>query len=181
MRYNVGMKDQKEIELMLAGDKSAFGKFYERTKPKLLGYVHSKVGIVEDVDEVVQDTYLAFLDSLPLFQKKSSLKTFLWSIARHEVADYWRKKYAKKAIRTVPFVDQVYTEKLYSSVQTAAAIKLVYEKLKPSEVQLLKMKYERGMSVGEIAQELKVSVKAAESKLFRARKSFQYAYENYED
>ncbi len=100
------------------------------------------------------------------------------SISKHEVADYWRKRYAKKAILTIPFADQVYIEKLYSSAQTALVIERVFSKMMPHEVKILQLKYEDGMSVKQIARKLGVSVKAAESKLFRARKAFQAAYES---
>jgi len=52
----------------------------------------------------------------------------------------------------------------------------VYQKLRREEVQILRLKYEQGRSVKEIARELNIGVKAAESQLFRARKAFQVAY-----
>ena len=150
--------------------------FYKETQPKLKRWLMSRVASEADADEIVQDSYLSLLDSLPLYQGKSSLWTFLVSIAKHEVADYWRKRYAKKAILTTPFADQVYTEKLYSKVQLALTIKKVYKRLLPHEVQILKWKYEENLEVGEIARRLKISLKAAESRLFRARQAFKVAY-----
>ena len=171
------MKSEEMIlEKILAGDKRAFRDFYKRTRKKISRYVFSKVGSRTDSEEIVQDTYLSFLDSLPLFSRKSLLTTFLFGIARHEVADYWRRSYAKRAIKTVPFVSQVYTEKLYSATVTAEEIDRVYSKLLLEEVIILRLKYEEEMSVKEIARKLEISVKAAESRLFRARKSFQVAY-----
>lgn len=161
---------------LLQGKRAAFRKFYDATCKTLTCYVASRVGNSHDVDELVQDTYLSFLDSLPLYRGKASLKTFLMSIARHEVADYWRKRYAKKAVQLVPFVDQGYIERVYSKKQLAARVTEAYARLKDEEVQLLIWKYEEGMSVKEMAQRMGVAVKAVESRLFRARKAFQYAY-----
>jgi RNA polymerase sigma-70 factor, ECF subfamily len=158
-------------------NKAELRQFYQETVGKLKTWVGVRVGDERDVEEIVQDSYLAFVDSLPLFRGGSSWWTFLVSIAKHEVADYWRKKYAKKAILTVPFVDQVYTEKLYSSAVTAQEIEKIYQKLLPDERLILIMKYEEGLDLTEIAGKLKISVKAAESRLFRARKAFQLAYE----
>jgi RNA polymerase sigma-70 factor (ECF subfamily) len=136
----------------------------------------SKVQVKQDAEEVLQDTYLAFLDTLPLFRGESSLETYLWSIARHELADYWRKKYAKKAIRAIPFMDQIYVEQLFSRAETNAHIARIYSILPAKETAILKMKYEEGLNVKQIAAELRVSVKAVESRLFRARRAFQLAY-----
>lgn len=157
--------------------KAEFRRFYRTTRPRLLAWVLSRVKDEHDAEEVVQDAYLAFIDSLPLYQGKSSLSTFLYSIAKHEVADYWRKKYAKKAILTVPFVDQVYTERLYSADLTAAEIEKVYAQLTAEQRLILVMKYEENKAVSEIAERLKISIKAAESRLFRARNAFKLAFE----
>ena len=172
--------EEKLLARLLAGEKAAFEQFYKQTSKQLLGYAVKKTASMKDAEEIVHDTYLSLLDSLPIFEGKSSLKTFLISILRHELSDYWRKRYAKKAIRTVPFMDQVYTEKLYSAKQTALAIKRAYEQLKPWEKKVLKFKYEEGMSVRRIAKHMGWSIKAAESRLFRARRSFKMVFEKVE-
>ena len=164
------------IQKLVKGDKTAFKKFYQQTHFKLLTWINHKVKNSQDAEEIIQDTYLAFLDSLPLFQGKSSIFTFLLSIARHEIADYWRKCYAKRAVLTIPFAEQVYTEKLYSSIQTRAIIEQIFIQMIPDQVKILRYKYEQGLTVIEIATRIGISVKAVESKLFRARKAFQLLY-----
>jgi RNA polymerase sigma-70 factor, ECF subfamily len=163
--------------LMLAGDEVALRRFYGETKPKLLAWVRQRLGNEADIEEVVQDTYLAFIDSLPLYRGKASLWTFLVSIAKHEVADYWRKRYAKKAIMTVPFMDEIYKETLWSAKETEILLEHAYAELLPEERILLVWKYEESKTIREIAALLGVGVKAAESRLFRARKRFQLVYE----
>jgi len=170
------MEDRDLQQRLLNGDRQAFRWFFRKTQLRLLRWVAGRVKSLEDAEEIVQDTYLAFLDSLPLYQGRSSLETFLVSIARHEVIDYWRKRYAKKAVLTLPFLDQVYTERLFSAGETAMVIERVFNQLLPAEVTILRLKYEEGLSVREIANRLTCSVKAAESRLFRARKAFQLAY-----
>lgn len=169
-------KEKRLWQRIVKGEKSAFREFYEQTYERLLELTKKKTRSVKDAQEVVHDVYLSFLDSLPVFEGNSSLKTFLYAIWRHEVADYWRKRYAKKAIRIVPFVDQVYTERLYSAKRTAMLIEKVYASIKPWEEKVLKWKYEEGWSVKQIAEEMGWSIKAAESRLFRARQAFQTAY-----
>lgn len=172
------MKNEELYLKLLRGDKWAFRRFYREVGPKLLQWILTRVGEVDDAEEITQDTFLAFLDSLPAFAGKSSLWTFLVSIAKHEVADYWRKRYAKKALRVVGFVNQVYTERLYSATETAEVIERVYARLLPEEVVVLRLKYEEELSVKEIARKLSLSVKAVESRLFRARHAFQVVYGN---
>ena len=88
------MNDKVLVRRILRGDRQAFDSFYRQHRGELLGFVAKRIGNRSDVEEVVQDVFLALLDSLPLYAFKSSLKTFMYSIARHEVADYFRRRYA---------------------------------------------------------------------------------------
>lgn len=158
------------------GDRQTFRQFYQETKPRLKAYLSSRISQPEDLEEVVQDSFLSFLDALPLFRGKSSAWTFLVSIARHEVADYYRKKYAKRALQFVPFIDKGYTPDLYTARETRERFVATMNQLLPEQRQLIAWKYELNWSVEKIAQKLEISVKAAESRLFRARKAFQEVY-----
>lgn len=161
---------------ILRGEKLAFERFYQQHKLVLEKYIESRIGNNSDAEEIAQDTFLSFLDSLPLYSFRSNLKTFLYSICKHEIADYFRRKYAKRALRVMPIVGEFVDERLYSTGELSQQIEMVYRRLLPEYTLILRMKYEEGLSVQAIARKLKLSVKAAESKLFRARKAFQVAY-----
>lgn len=159
------------------GNRQAFEGFYAQTYSGLLRRIHLKVSVLSDAEEIAHDVYLSFLDSLPIFAGKSSLKTFLYAIARHEIADYFRKKYAKKIIMTVPFIDHVYNEKLYTSTILNEEIERIYTRLSNEYVVILRLRYEEELKIERIAKRLRLTLKAAESRLFRARKAFQKAYQ----
>lgn len=171
------MTEKQIVAGLSQGNKSILAEFYQQTYPKLFAYISSRIDNPKDAEEIIQDTYLSFVDSFPLYRSQSSLYTFLVSIAKHEIADFWRRAYAKKAILTVPYMDQLYTEPLYSSAHLGQTIISAYQKLLPQEVQILKLKYEQGFDLQAIADKLKISFKAAESRLFRARQSFKLAYQ----
>ncbi|MBI2010518.1 MAG: hypothetical protein HYS86_05105, partial [Candidatus Chisholmbacteria bacterium] len=68
-------QERELVREILRGEKRAFGRFYRREKAGLLGFIATRVGNFEDAQELVQDTFLAFLDSLPLFSFRSGLRT----------------------------------------------------------------------------------------------------------
>lgn len=175
--YNDSMMDEKKLVAELVrGNKRVLRKFYGEYYSKLVSYLVSRVKNKEDAEEIAADVLVSFLEALPSFSFRSKVWTFMVSIARHEVADYYRRLYAKKALKLVPFVDQVYQEPLYSSGET---VRLFYEALKKvseKEKRLLLWKYEEDLSVKEIADRLGVGVKAAESRLYRARQAFCGVY-----
>lgn len=174
-------QEKELVEGILRGEKQAFGRFYHAEKEKLLGFILRRMTHFEDAQELVQDTFLAFLDSLPWYSFRSSLRTFLYSIARHEVADYFRRRYAKRALKLVPLVGEVVDEKLYRSGELSRQIERVYGKLLPRYAEILQLKYEEELSVKEIATKLRLSAKAVESRLFRARAAFQLAFSEVND
>jgi len=172
--------DQETVAKLLSGNHRELHRFYREASRRLKPFFSDHTATSEDSDELMQDTFLHFLDALPLFHYQSNLMTFITSIAHHEVADYWRKKYAKRIIRTIPILRN-YANPIHTSERTAQelhhALESTYQKLKPEHTSLLKMKYEDTLSVKEIAEKLGWSTKAVECQLYRARKAFQLAYE----
>jgi RNA polymerase sigma-70 factor (ECF subfamily) len=171
---------QQLCQRILQGNEAALRTLYQQITPKLRSYFLSKLESNQDVEELMQDTLLAFLDALPLFNHQSSIWTFVVGIAKHEVADYYRKRYAKKVIKSLPLLSDLYDQQLHSSDETATELRLaitkVYQQLAPKQKLILQLKYEHGLSVTSIAKQLGVSPKAAESLLFRSRLAFQKAY-----
>ena len=53
-----------------------------------IGRVNSK----EDVEDLVQETFLSAYKNIEQFQGKSSIKTWLTSILKNKIIDYYRKK-----------------------------------------------------------------------------------------
>ena len=79
-------------------DKKEARRFCLEWRPRLMRFVAQKVGRHEDVEEIAQDTLMSVLVSLPRFKGKSKLSTFVFAIARHEIADFYRKQKIKKGI-----------------------------------------------------------------------------------
>lgn len=180
MDKSIPIQEQRRVRAVLSGNKRVLRSLIKELEPKLKAYVSSRVANGKDGEEIVQDTLLAMLDALPLFGFQSTLWTFTISIAKHEIADYWRKRYAKKFIRAVPLIHSVYDHSLYSSAEISEdlneRVEKVYRTISPLYRKILIWKYEEGVSIKEIARRLKITAKAAESKLYRARVVFQDTY-----
>ncbi len=166
------------IEGLKQGKPQAVERWYKETKKALTQFFSVKVTHPSDVDELVHDTYLSCLSSLPLFRGSSGLFTYMMSIARHELADYYRKKYAKKVIAALPFGEELLqmATKEHDSTSTEAVTAAL--NCLPTEVsELLALKYIDGLSLKELATKFNVGVTAMQSKLYRAKLAFLYQYE----
>lgn len=181
------MEEKKLVREILRGDEGAIKIFYEKYSPYLFAFIVTKVGKREDVEEILQDTCLSILDSLPLFNFRCSLLTWAKKIALHEVADFYRKRKIKTVVFShLPFLENLVSnalgpELVYQEKEVKNEIERVFARLSEGYGKILRLKYIEGLSMAEIARVLNISFKSVESRLFRARVAFKTAWnENYQ-
>lgn len=173
---------EKLVEQVLAGTKGAASGFYKMYAPKLRRYLIFKLP-EEEMEEVLQDTFLSAFDSLALYRGESSVSTWLISIARHEVADFYRKKYVRQVVeKTAPLFENIVSEILspefeWEKKKMEKRFFATYQALSKQYQDILSYRYELSMSVKEIAERMDLPFKATESLLYRARLAFREAYE----
>ncbi len=63
-------------------------------------YAYSRIQDSSLASDMVQDTFLAGLNGLDRFEGKSTVKTWLFSILKRKIIDYWRMQGTRK---TLPF------------------------------------------------------------------------------
>ena len=72
------------------GDRSAFGRLYDRYAPMVHGVLLAKVPLAE-VDDLVQDVFMVALRRLSTLRKTGSFGAWLAAIARNQANDYHRR------------------------------------------------------------------------------------------
>ncbi|MBD3250615.1 MAG: sigma-70 family RNA polymerase sigma factor [Candidatus Pacebacteria bacterium] len=169
--------DEKElIEKLKAGNKRALYQWFNHYQPPLLKYALTRAQSEKDAKDLVQETFINSYKQIQLFRGECKLLSWMTSILRHEIADYYRKKYAKRAIRTVPLAEHLLSEPLDDSSQVADKVKQALGKMLERRKKLLLLKYVDGLPVKEIAQHVGRTFKAVEADLYRARESFRKLY-----
>jgi RNA polymerase sigma-70 factor (ECF subfamily) len=86
------------VAQLRAGEESAFVALIEMYNSALMRLARQYVDTAALADEVVQDTWIALLDSLPRFEGRSSLKTWIFRI----LVNVARSRRRKEA-RSIPF------------------------------------------------------------------------------
>jgi RNA polymerase sigma-70 factor, ECF subfamily len=161
------------IEALKSGNEQAVEYWFKKYRPKLNKIALAKLPSANQAAEIVQETFISCLQTLNLFQGKSSLFTWMQSVMRHEIADFYRKRYAKKFIKTIPLSEVLLEQHYKDAATTAELVSLVLKKMARKNRELLLKKYVDCKKVKEIAQEMGNSNKAIESELFRARQEFK--------
>jgi len=170
------------IQELLCGKTGAATKFYKTYCQVVRRFLLAKVRSEAAAEELVQDTFLSAFDALPLYRGESSIKTWLLSIARHEVLDYYRKRYVRKMIEQTGVLWEGVGESRYSPElewsrrEMSERFDRALLKLSEKYRRIIGLRFQRGLSVKEIAERLGMPFKATESLLYRARMAFAEAY-----
>lgn len=90
--------DRLLISRVRAGEADAWRDLIGRFEGRLLAFVEGRIGRRNAGEDVVQETFLGFLNSLPNFDEARSLESYLFSIAAHKLTDYLRREGRRPAI-----------------------------------------------------------------------------------
>lgn len=170
--------DEQLVIKILARDRRALHFFFRKYAPKLSRFIGAKVASRPDAEEVLQDTLFAFLEAIRDYQGRSNVQTFLFSICKHKIIDFYRRKKIRHAVFSqVPQLESIISPLLgpedeLDETLMRQKIQTVFARLLPRYRQILVMKYMEGFSVSEIARKLSLTFKSVESQLFRARRAF---------
>jgi RNA polymerase sigma-70 factor (ECF subfamily) len=83
--------ERNELRLAFA-DEHAFRTFYERAMPRIFAYLVSRGGGDRDLaEELTQQTFVAAIAQRHSFDGRSDSVTWLCGIARHKLADHFRR------------------------------------------------------------------------------------------
>src|SRR5664279_248533 len=103
----------KLLQQLKAGAPQAVTEWYRLFYLKLHRFVLLKISTSADAEEVTQDIFLSCLKHLPLFRGESSIWTWMVHVAHHEIADYYRKRYAKKFVMALPLSEFLPTQSVH--------------------------------------------------------------------
>jgi len=180
-------RNKKLMEKIINRDERAFFEFYQANKNSLFNFVYRRIQNKEDAEEITQDSFLAFIEELRDFRGQSSLKTFLFSIAKHKTISKLRKKKIKKILFSyLPknLIESAVSVLLDDELDRQFLIKKIdkiFRRLPNDYALVLRLKYKEGYPVIEIAKKLKLSFSATESLLFRARQAFIKLHSYYDN
>ncbi len=83
--------DRLLVARIRQGEPEAWEECISRFEGRLLAFVESRLGNRATSEDVVQETFMGFLISLPNFDDTTPLESFLFSIAAHKLTDVLRR------------------------------------------------------------------------------------------
>lgn len=80
------------IQQIRTGDERAWTQLVERYGGRLTAFARSKLRNAADAEDLVQDSFISFLQGLGRFREQASIETYLFTILRRKIISSYRGK-----------------------------------------------------------------------------------------
>lgn len=166
-------REQQLVRRFVAGDESAFDEIVAEQQQRVTGLAYRLLGWKADVEDVVQEVFLAVFGHLGRFRFESSLNTWITTITVNKCRS-WRRKHllkikllqyeAQKPVLAVPRADQGMVD-----AETSSRVRQTLSNLPGRYREVVILHYLEGIEISEIAKVLNLTRNAVDVRLSRAR------------
>ena len=170
------------ISECIAGNEAAIEMLVRQYETGVFRLALSVVGDQAEANEIMQETFITALRSLPSYQEKKSFKAWLYTIALNHSRSHLRKRKVIERLRTtLSTIFQIETQK------QASPEELVIENEKEAEVwktlnqldepfrMVVVLRYFHELSIAEISEILSINEGTIHSRLHTARERLRNA------
>jgi len=174
LKSGLPYNDKQLIIKLKRGDRKAFETIFYQYKARLyyftLGYLHSK----DDAEEIVQTTFVSLWEHRHLIIEKSPIKNYIFRIAVNSIYNYLkhqavRRKYEERTLKTATITEN-YAEDYLREEELSKTLGEIIEQLPEKQREVFNLSRRDGMSHGEIAKRLGLSIRSVENQVYRALK-----------
>lgn len=158
------------VEKAQNGDRRAFKQLYDDYLPR----VYARVAAVvprEDIEDVTQEVFISIARSIQSYHGRSSFFTWVNSIVRRRVADYYRRR--NRQLQEIPYDEQnpIHSGTQMDSLSDEILLKQILLQLSDAKREVIILRLVEGLSFKEIAERTGVKEGAAKVRFYRAIES----------
>ncbi|MBI2638999.1 sigma-70 family RNA polymerase sigma factor [Candidatus Peregrinibacteria bacterium] len=165
-------------------DQASFSQLYEMYLPKIFAYVTRRIGNRDEAEDLTSNIFVRVLENMKKFDpKKSSFKTWIYTIATRMMIDYFRT-HKKKRTESIEMAETISDpqknphEQAQENQQRQKVLSVI-DQLSDRHQRILMLKYFSGLETPELALALGVTENNASVIVHRALKDFQTTYQRY--
>ena len=172
------MDDEELVARVAAGDDTALRELFRRHAPWLAVRLRSVLS-ASDVEDVLQETFLAVWTGARRYQPQSPPAAWIWGIARRQAALFLRRR--GPAAQVLPAVlagDGQHASDPAEAALTRAQITDAITALGPEgspDREVWRLMYEEDRPVAEVAQLMGIPEGTVKSRAYRARRLLRAA------
>jgi RNA polymerase sigma-70 factor (ECF subfamily) len=173
MALNKNISDEELVEKLRKGDIEAFDAVFEKYSNRLFGFALKYLKSKEETEGLVQDVFLKIWENRKTLKKDASLKSFLFTIAYHNICKIFRKKQLLGKLREeigLAADISVDTEEQINYHSTLEQIEQLIEQLPPKQRAIFEKSRKEGKSTREIAEEMHIAPGTVDNNISAALK-----------
>jgi RNA polymerase sigma-70 factor, ECF subfamily len=168
------------VDRILAGDVHAFEELVQRHKQRVYRIAVAITSNHEDAEEAMQQTFLKVYQHLGRFERASKFTTWLTRIAMNEALQKRRRQRKTESLDDLTATDDGVMpkqlqdwhedpERLYSREQMREIVESAIQSLPTMYREVFVVRDVEGLTTGEAAEMLQLSVPTLKTRLLRAR------------
>ncbi|UCD48717.1 MAG: RNA polymerase sigma factor [Phycisphaerales bacterium] len=170
-------EEQMLVERFRQGDDSAFDRIVERHAAEVAALANRLLGWPQDVDDVVQEVFLAALTGLKTFRGDCRLRSWLFTITLNKCRHHRRRLSRRRSFR----IDETAAslcldenaEMMAIDAESLARVRQTVRALPPKYREVVVLRYLQGLETAEICWLLGVTTNTLNVRLTRARKKLK--------
>jgi RNA polymerase sigma-70 factor (ECF subfamily) len=171
-RVGEGASDIILLQRVAKGDRTAFAELYRRLQRPLFGYLMKLVREREMVEDVLNETLMGVWRQAARFEGRSSVSTWVFSIAHHRAVSRLRRK------RETPLDEEAAAaiedqaprpDQQAASSDMSRILAELMTRLSAEHREILNLAYYQEFSVQEIAEALDLPANTVKTRMFYAR------------
>ena len=155
------------------GDMEAFELLFNEFSSKVLGYTRSLVKNQNLAEEITQDVWMKLVKAAPRFKSQGYFKAWLMTLTRNTCLTYLKKEgkyFATEDIEQKLEQNEDFEQKLFDQFEIKRLKEALFQ-LPDSQRVALSLLISEALTYEDLAANLKLSLSATKSLIYRARQS----------
>jgi RNA polymerase sigma-70 factor, ECF subfamily len=162
------------VEALCGQDLAAAGRLYDRYALNVRGLVHRMLGADAELDDVVQEVFVAAITSIRKLREPALLKSWLLGIAVGKVRANLRSRWRRRWLTFLPAEElpEVPAPSTDAQADVAKEVCGILDRLPPEERIALLLHRVEGLSLEEAAKACDMAVSTFKRRLARGEAKF---------
>ncbi len=176
-------EDYEIVQQILGGNKNLFEKIQNKYKKPLTHLIARMIRNSEDVEDIVQETFIRAYNNLQYFKKEFAFHSWLFKIASNLCIDFIRKKRIQTISLEQPYPhsdsenymdfpdEEVEADRYVMNDERKKALNYALSQLPEKYRVVIELRHFEELDYNEIAERLGLPIGTVKAHLFRARKA----------
>lgn len=165
--------DYKLVDKLQKGNVDAFDQIFKKYGDRLFGFVFKYLKSKEETEELVQDVFLKIWENRKNIKKEFSFKSYLFTIAYHEICAIFKQKHIQVKIKEDFLLNKNQAVNLEEQLEYKSVLEFVdklIEKLPEKQKIIFIKSRKQGKTTREIAKEMNLAPGTVDNQISMALK-----------